>query len=150
MKRIFILLLFLVSFIYAENLQKVSLQLKGKYQFQFAGFIAAYEKGFYKDIGLDVELKEFHKSTNIIKDVLSKETDFAISDSSLVYNALKGEPLIAMMAIFQDSPFMLLGLKDNDIKKLSDLNKKRIALFKGYGDILFTSKSMIENPLSDE
>ena len=145
MKRIFILLLFLVSFIYAENLQKVSLQLKWKYQFQFAGFIAAYEKGFYKDIGLDVELKEFHKSTNIIKDVLSKETDFAISDSSLVYNALKGEPLIAMMAIFQDSPFMLLGLKDNDIKKLSDLNKKRIALFEGYGDILFTSKSMIEN-----
>ena len=33
---------------------KVRLQLKWYHQFQFAGFYAALEKGFYRDAGLDV------------------------------------------------------------------------------------------------
>ena len=58
MKKIFILLVFFSFTLSAdESLQKVSLQLHWKYQFEFAGFIAAKEKGFYKDVGLDVELK---------------------------------------------------------------------------------------------
>lgn len=116
MKKIFILLSLLVSILYAENLEKVSLQLKWKYQFQFAGFIAAYEKGIYKDAGFDLEIKEFQTDTKIVEDVLTKKTDFAISDSALVYDALRGKPVTALMAVFQHSPFMLLGLEKNGIK----------------------------------
>ena len=39
-------------------LDHVSLQLKWKHQFQFAGYYAALEKGFYRDAGLDVEIRE--------------------------------------------------------------------------------------------
>ena len=34
-------------------------------QFEFAGFYMAKEKGFYQEVGLDVELKEFNFGTNI-------------------------------------------------------------------------------------
>ena len=63
--KIVFLLIFLLSASYAQyiygqkRVEHVSLQLHWKYEFEFAGFIAAKEKGFYKDVGLDVELKEF-------------------------------------------------------------------------------------------
>jgi ABC-type nitrate/sulfonate/bicarbonate transport system substrate-binding protein len=38
-------------------LEKVSLQLKWLHQFQFAGYYVALEKGFYRDAGLDVEIR---------------------------------------------------------------------------------------------
>ena len=44
-----------------SEFEKVSLQLQWKYQFQFAGFIMAKEKGFYNDLKLDVEIKEWQK-----------------------------------------------------------------------------------------
>ncbi len=37
--------------------QKVTLQLKWVTQAQFAGYYVAQEKGFYKDAGLEVEIK---------------------------------------------------------------------------------------------
>ena len=37
----------------AFALDKVSLQLKWKHQFQFAGYYAALEKGFYRDAGFE-------------------------------------------------------------------------------------------------
>lgn len=52
-------------------LEKVSLQLAWKYQFEFAGFIAAKEKGFYKEANLDVELKEYNQNTDTVNDVLN-------------------------------------------------------------------------------
>mgnify|MGYP002636255363 CR=1 FL=1 len=38
--------------------QKVTLQLKWKHQFQFAGYYAALEQGYYREVGLEVELIE--------------------------------------------------------------------------------------------
>jgi ABC-type nitrate/sulfonate/bicarbonate transport system substrate-binding protein len=63
LKLFFTLCIFIVTILNAHNLsdeqlQKISLQLHWKYQFEFAGFIAAKEKGFYQNAGLDVDLKE--------------------------------------------------------------------------------------------
>ncbi|MDC0933777.1 ABC transporter substrate-binding protein, partial [Arcobacteraceae bacterium] len=131
MKKIVLVLMFCISFIHAEDLEKVSLQLKWKHQFQFAGFIAAYEKGFYKDLGMDVEFKEISEDLDVVDSVLSGKSDFAISDSSLIYAALKEKPVTALMAVFQDSAYMLMGLKEKNIQKLEDLKGKKIALYEG-------------------
>ncbi len=119
-----ILISFFVVTLFSTELDKVSLQLKWKYQFQFAGFIVAKEMGFYKDVGLDVELKEFENGIDIIKDVSSGEMDFGLSDSSLIYRALKGESVSAIMAILQQTPFVLMSLK----KSLNKNSCKRVAL----------------------
>ena len=53
MKKIFLLLFFITS-LFSNNLQKVSLQLMWLDQFQFAGFYIAKEKDFYQKAGLEV------------------------------------------------------------------------------------------------
>ena len=50
-----------------SSLDKVRLQLKWTHQFQFTGFYAAIEKGYYSDVGLDVELVECLSGVDFIK-----------------------------------------------------------------------------------
>ena len=89
MKPLFKLLIFsilvLQNFLFANSLsnpKKVTLQLEWKHQFEFAGFYAAIEKGYYKDLGLEVEIKEFNEGINITQEVLSGNATFGISSSS--------------------------------------------------------------------
>jgi len=42
----------------AAALDSVSIQLKWKHQFQFAGYYQALEQGFYREAGLDVTIRE--------------------------------------------------------------------------------------------
>jgi ABC-type nitrate/sulfonate/bicarbonate transport system substrate-binding protein len=56
---------FLTINVSANNLEKVSLQLSWFDQFQFAGYYIAKEKGFYKEVGLDVDIKPFKFGINV-------------------------------------------------------------------------------------
>jgi len=120
----------------AEDMHKVSLQLKWKYQFQFAGYIVAKEKGFYRDIGLDVELLELDSDVDIVSDVASRKVDFGVSDSSLIYEALKGKPVTVMMAIYQDT--------SAHITNNPYITKDKYYGFDCYGDMMFTSQAMLK------
>ncbi len=131
----FILLILVIDLSANEPLQKVSLQLKWKYQFQFAGFLIAKEKGFYKDVGLDVDIKELEKDIDIVDEVINQNIEFGVSDSSLIYEALKEKPVLAMMAIYQHTPFVLIGLKESGIETLQGINGKKLALHKGIDGI---------------
>ncbi len=62
-----IIFLFFVVFTSLTFSDKIKLQLQWKHQFEFAGFYAAKERGFYKDAGLDVEFVEYRDKTNIIE-----------------------------------------------------------------------------------
>ena len=86
--RYLILIFIISSFLYSNqnDLKTVSLQLKWKHQFQFAGFYMAKELGYYKDVGLDVQLKEFTKNLNIVNEIKNNSSDFGIDDSSLIYH----------------------------------------------------------------
>ena len=91
--RIFLLSLILTQILWA-NLEKVTLQLEWKHQFEFAGFYTAIEKGYYKDIGLDVEIKEFQDGLDITEDVINGKSTFGISSSALILERLKEKPVI--------------------------------------------------------
>ncbi len=88
----------------------VTLQLRWKHQFQFAGYYAALHKGFYKDAGLDVTLKEGGPSVSAIDEVLLGRADFGVSSSGLVKSYLEGKPVLMLAPIFQHSPQVLLSL----------------------------------------
>ncbi len=114
--------------LFANNDKKITLQLNWLNQFQFAGYYIAKEKGFYKDVGLDVEIKEFESNTNLLKDIETNKADFAIGRSSLLLEKANGEDVIALGAIFQESPLMLLVRKDSNINKVQDLKDKKIMI----------------------
>lgn len=87
MTRFFIIFFILFSVLNAEQkLEKVSLKLNWKYQFQFAGFIAAKEKGFYKDAGLDVKIIQRDKSVDFIQDLIDEKYDYTLSGSRIFFH----------------------------------------------------------------
>lgn len=107
-----------------EDLEKVSLQFHWKYQFEFAGFIAAKEKGFYKDVGLDVELREFIFGQDVVKDVVNKKATYGILDSYILVSYLQGTPLKLISSYFKRSVMVLIT--QPEIKSFQDLNNKII------------------------
>lgn len=92
----------------ANALQKVSLQLDWKYKFEFAGFIAAKEKGFYRDVGLDVELKEYQTDVDVVDEVLSHRADYGVYNSSILSEYLKGKPIVLLASFFKRSALVLI------------------------------------------
>ena len=62
----------------AEPLERVTLQLKWFHQFQFAGYYAAVEQGFYADEGLAVELRERDPRYDPLDDVLAGVAAWAV------------------------------------------------------------------------
>ena len=127
MKKIF-LLLFLITSLFSNNLQQVSLQLMWLDQFQFAGFYIAKEKDFYQKVGLEVEFKKFHNSTNVLNEVLEKKADFGISSTSLIVDKSENKDVVVLGAIFQTSPLVLLALENSDLNSLKDLVNKRLMI----------------------
>jgi len=109
----------------AEKLQKVTLQLQWKYQFQFAGFIVAKERGYYKDLGLDVELLEYN-NTNSMKDLNDAKIDFAINNSIVAYSDKKLLDVTLIATYFQRSPLVLIT--HPEIKNVTDLKGKKIMM----------------------
>lgn len=146
MKYLFLLFLF-VSTIFAghinENtqLEKVSLQLHWKYQFQFAGFIAAKEKGFYKEAGLDVELKEYALGTNIIEDVMNKKSDYGIYNSNILVSYLHNKEIKLISSYFKRSALVLIV--NPEINSPKDLIGKKIMAI-GKEDFLLNFKSVVD------
>jgi PAS domain S-box-containing protein len=111
-KLLFILLLSIFSSLYAKELEKISIQLNWKYQFEFAGFITAYEKGFYKDLGFDVELREYNENINVIDEVKNKKADLGIYDLSLLEYYDEQKPLILLANYLKKSALVFVAKQD--------------------------------------
>ncbi len=110
----------------ASTEESVSIQLKWKHSFQFAGYYAAIEKGFYKDEGLNVTLKELNLSHDFVKDVVEGKSEYGISDSSLVINYLQKYPVVLVAQIFQSSPLVFISHKDSNISTPYDFVGKKL------------------------
>ncbi len=110
------------------SLEKVKLRLVWKHQFQFAGYYMAIHKGFYTKRGLDVDIIEYDGAINNLKAVTTGETEFAVGRSSLLIDMAQGADIVALLAAYQHSPFMLLSKAFNGIDKPADLRGKRIML----------------------
>jgi two-component system, OmpR family, phosphate regulon sensor histidine kinase PhoR len=118
---------------YAVPAKKIVLQLKWYHQFQFAGYYAALQRGFYKNEGLDVEIREGEPGINPISPLLAGKADFAVGDADGLLARLQGKPVVALAAIYQHSPFILLT-SGRQINDPADLIGKRVMLSPGQGE----------------
>ena len=116
---IFILCMVFQSLLNAQELKEVSIQLLWKHQFEFAGFYMAKEKGFYKDVGIDVSLKEYEFGTNISKDVSEGKSDFGVDGSSLILDKINNLDIYLLMPFLQISPFVIMTKQRDDINAYS-------------------------------
>ena len=112
--------------------QSVSLQLRWKHQFQFAGYYLAKEKGYYQQAGLEVTLLPYNsKSPAPVDAILSKKANFAISSSSVAIHRMQGRPVVALAALMQSSPLVWITLKQNNYTAPQDLIDKPLPTLPG-------------------
>ncbi len=96
----------------ALALEKVTLQLKWTHQFQFAGYYAAQEQGYYRDAGLEVTLRELTPGNSPVPAVQSGAAQYGVGASGLLIERGAGAPLVLLASIFQHSPSVLLVRRD--------------------------------------
>ncbi len=113
----------------------VTLQLKWYHQFQFAGYYAAQAKGYFRDEGLEVIIREGGPARPPAPTVLSGTAQFSIGDSDLLVKRINGAPIVALAAIFQHSPYILLSRADSGIRAPSDLAGKTVMMSEDQGSI---------------
>ncbi len=87
-----------------ERLAPVKVQLNWTHQFQFAGYYAALHQGYYREAGLDVRLMERAPGNTPVAQLIVGRAQFAVADSGALIYASAGVPLVALAAIFQNSP----------------------------------------------
>jgi diguanylate cyclase (GGDEF)-like protein/PAS domain S-box-containing protein len=113
---------------HADSLVPVRLQLKWKHQFQFAGYYAAKEQGYYRELGLDVSFQEAAEGKEPAQEVIQGRAEFGIGTSSLLILRSKGEPVVALAAIYQHSPYILLALQKSGIDNIHQIVGRRVSL----------------------
>jgi len=110
----------------AEKLETVTLQLHWFHQFQFTGYYAAKEKGFYADEGLDVIFKESDTDKGYIPTVLDGKAEYGTANAGLLQDRAKGKPVVVLKQIFQHSPLVFISLKKSGIVSPHDMIGKKV------------------------
>ncbi|MBU8869767.1 MAG: ABC transporter substrate-binding protein [Gemmatimonadales bacterium] len=104
-----------------KDLDPVTLHLKWKHGFQFAGYYAALEQGYYREEGLDVTINPASEGFEAINTVLAGDAQYGVWDADLLHERIKGSPVVVLAVIFQHSPYVILSRKDRGIRAPSDL-----------------------------
>ncbi len=112
----------------AFALEKVKLQLKHTHQFQFAGYYAAIEKGYYRELGLEVELLEAGEGIDPEKRVLDGAAQYGTGSSSLLLSRHAGKPVVVLGVVLQHSPYVLLVRQRNTSPGIHDIVGKRVMI----------------------
>ena len=112
----------------------VTLYLRWLHQFQFAGYYAALEKGYYRNAGLNVTIVEGGPGRDPVEAVMSGPGNYGASNPGILLERMKGRSLVVLAAIFQHSASALLVRKDSRITSPHDLIGRRVMLQEHFAD----------------
>ena len=134
----------------AQALTKVRLQLKWVTQAQFAGYYAAAAQGYYKDQGLDVEIKVGGPDINPEQVVASGGADFGIDwVPSLLSSRENGENIVDVGQVFARSGMREVSFKTKNITSVTDLKGKNVGVWLGGNEFeLFAA--LVKNKLDPQ
>jgi NitT/TauT family transport system substrate-binding protein len=117
---------------------KINFRLQWFSHSQFAGYIVAKGKGYYKEYGLDVDILPGGPDLKPPVTVAAGTDDIGIAvPNQIIAAQSNGVPLTIIAQIFQDSPNRYILKKENSIKELSDLKGKKVGLWLGGDEVEF-------------
>ena len=132
-----LVLLFLISTTnsFAKE-TKVNYRLKWLFNTSVAGDIYADAKGYFKDAGLGVDVREGSPEKNAINELELKRADFGVASADQVIRALdKGAKIFVIAQLFQTNPMQWIYRTDQpEIKTLQDLKGRLIGITFGGND----------------
>ena len=99
-------------------------------QIQYIGIHTAEGRGFYQDSNLNVEFLYSEPNVDIAAAILAGQAQFGVASADRVLQARsQGEPLVAIMTLYQLDPTAVLSLKTERLHQPSDLVGKKILLW---------------------
>jgi len=106
--------------------EAVTLQLKWRHAFQFAGYYMARELGYYREAGLEVNLREGGPGVDTVAEVEAGRAQYAVGSAGLLLERARGKPVVVLAVIFQHSPDVLMVARDSGITSPRELLGKRV------------------------
>ncbi len=119
-----------------KKLQNVTLQLNGKHQFQFAGYYAAIEKGYFEDAGIQVKLIEAVEGQYPADAVYNGTADFGICETDILLQRSNNKKGVVLACIFQHSSSVIVASTKSNIHSVRDFAGKKIKIDLNDLDIL--------------
>lgn len=120
-----ILFIWLSTFARAED---VSIHLKWYHKFQFAGYYAAAQQGYFEEEGYNVTLVEGGPNKNHIHQLMNDYSQYASVGSESLNSLALNSPIVIAASFFQHTPEVLMTLRSNNVKSISELKGKTIML----------------------
>ncbi len=110
--------------------EKVTLQLKWVTQAQFAGYLVAQAKGFYKEAGLEVEIKPGGPDINPQQVLAGGGADVVVDwMPSALATREKGQAVVNIAQPFKRSGMMLTCRAETGIKEPTDFKDKTLGVW---------------------
>jgi ABC-type nitrate/sulfonate/bicarbonate transport system substrate-binding protein len=104
---------------------QVVLQLHRGVQFEFAGYYAALWKGFYREAGIEVEIKPGAPlgtaPIDAVREVVERRAKFGTGTAQLLVYAAQGSPLVLLAPIFQRSGAAIYYRADGNFSSIRSL-----------------------------
>lgn len=116
----------------------------------FALIFVANSKGYFKEEGLDVELRRHKLGRDALADVMNGDADFATAfDVPVINHIQKGDELGVLTTLHTSSRNQVVAaVKSRGIRSADDLRGKRIAMTKDTSTELFLSFYLLERGVS--
>lgn len=122
------------SLLAASNLQlkKASLLPLWSPQSQFAGYYVAFDKGIYARHGIDLTIIKGGPGQSPAGSLQKGEVDFAVLWlTTALQHRNSGTQLVNVSQLIRKSSMMLISRKRSGIRRLEDMNGKRVGLWSG-------------------
>jgi NitT/TauT family transport system substrate-binding protein len=126
----------------AQALDEFPFRLNWTLYGEHAPFFVALDKGFYKDVGLDVKILEGSGSTTVAQLVANSTNPVAYVDAATMMRGINaGMPIKAVGVTLQQSPMSFIYRADNPKpSKVSEIKGSRIAITAGDASLaIFTA-----------
>ena len=111
------------------KLRDITMRLDWLFQGPNAGFMVAQDKGFYKEVGLNVDVGPGKGSGSTAQLVASKATQFGFVDGFVTgLSVSKDMNIRAVASIYRKNPTAVMVLADSGINTPKDLEGKTIGI----------------------
>jgi NitT/TauT family transport system substrate-binding protein len=134
----------------AADLTKITFQLNYPAAGYNAGYELAVEKGFYRDVGLDVTIEPGNGSQITAQLVAAGKADIAFADASPVMKLIsQGAKMKVLATILQGNPNQVTALKKTGLKSVADIKGRSVAMPNGGSQVAMFPLVLAANGLKE-